>query len=231
MKFIIIGLGNFGSSLSIKLVELGHEVIGADIDMNKVNAMKDHLTFCMNLDATDVNAIGNLPLKESDVVIITIGEDEGASIMATAVIKQKFKKRIISRSVSPVQATVMKAMGIEEIVYPEEDAAERLSMRLNIEGVMGYLPIYGEYYIMEVIIPDWLDGQTVVESELIKKYNVLVLTTFKSVEDSNMFWMKHHPEQDIGIARSDTKLISGDVMIAYGHIKDIQRILQKKDNT
>ncbi|MEQ8576912.1 MAG: NAD-binding protein, partial [Fulvivirga sp.] len=37
MKFIIVGLGNFGSALALKLVEEGHEVIGIDTNQNHVN--------------------------------------------------------------------------------------------------------------------------------------------------------------------------------------------------
>ena len=201
MKFIIIGLGNFGSSLAIKLSEMGHEVIGADINMNKVDSLKDRITFCITMDATDEKAVDNLPLRESDVVIIAIGEDEGASIMATAVIKHKFNKRIISRAVSNVQSTVMRAMGVEEIVYPEEDAADRLSMRLNIEGILGHLKIYGDYNIVEAQVPKWLDGKTLEESRLMRDYNIVVLTSFRNVEQSSLLWMRHHPERDVGFAK------------------------------
>ncbi|MEJ2005272.1 MAG: TrkA family potassium uptake protein [Cyclobacteriaceae bacterium] len=228
MKFIIIGLGNFGSSLSLKLTEMGHEVIGADVNLNKVEALKDRLTFCINLDATDENAIDHLPLKESDVVVVAIGENEGDSILATAIIKQKFSKRIISRAVTKVQSTVMRAMGIDEIIFPEEDAADRLAMRLNIEGIMGHLKIYGDYNIVEAMVPDWLDGKTLHEAELMKNYNILVLTSFKNVENTSVLWMRHHPERDVGIARSDTVLNSGDVMVVYGHLKDIRKMLEKE---
>jgi len=34
MKYIIIGLGNFGASLSIKLTASGNEVIGIDTKMS-----------------------------------------------------------------------------------------------------------------------------------------------------------------------------------------------------
>jgi trk system potassium uptake protein TrkA len=198
-----------------------------DIDMAKVESLKDHLTFCINMDATDERALGNLPLKECDVVIIAIGENEGDSILATAIIKQKFSKRIISRAVSRVQSTVLRAMGIEEIVFPEEDAADRLAMRLNIEGILGHLKIHGDYNIVEAKIPEWLDGKTLEEAKLMKDYNILVLTTFKNAEDASLLWMRHHPKRDVGIAKSDTVLNKGDVMVVYGHLKDIQKVLEK----
>jgi trk system potassium uptake protein TrkA len=38
MKFIIIGLGSFGASLAQKLTYMGHEVIGVDSKMSKVDS-------------------------------------------------------------------------------------------------------------------------------------------------------------------------------------------------
>mgnify|MGYP006189647447 CR=1 FL=1 len=43
MKYIIIGLGNFGAALGIRLTALGHEVIGVDNDMKKIDAVKDKM--------------------------------------------------------------------------------------------------------------------------------------------------------------------------------------------
>lgn len=36
MKFIIIGLGNFGFALAEKLTQQGHEVIGVDKNIDKI---------------------------------------------------------------------------------------------------------------------------------------------------------------------------------------------------
>ena len=48
MKYIIIGLGNFGASLAEKLTEMGNEVIGVDVSMSKVEAIKDRITHAVN---------------------------------------------------------------------------------------------------------------------------------------------------------------------------------------
>jgi trk system potassium uptake protein TrkA len=93
MKYIIIGLGNFGTTLCTSLTAMGHEVIGVDKDMQKVNQVKDRVTHGICLDSSDMHAITTLPLKDADIVIVCIGEDIGASILTTAILKQhKVKK-------------------------------------------------------------------------------------------------------------------------------------------
>jgi len=100
MKYIVVGLGVFGSSIAQKLAEMGNEVIGVDLSMSKVEGIKDKITHAISLDATDIEAVKNLPLDDTDVVIIGIGQDKAANIMASALMKQMHVKRLISRTVS-----------------------------------------------------------------------------------------------------------------------------------
>src|SRR5690606_36264603 len=118
MKCIVLGLGHFGRSLAIHLTELGHEVIGADKRIAIVEQLKDKITHTVCLDSTDKEAVTALPLRDSDAVIVAIGEDEGASLMTTALVKQLGVKRIIGRVVSDLQRTVMEAMDIDEYIMP-----------------------------------------------------------------------------------------------------------------
>lgn len=72
MKFIIIGLGNFGASLAMKLTAQGNEVIGVDIKLERITALKEHITHTIAIDASDPVAFTSLPLKNTDVVIVAI---------------------------------------------------------------------------------------------------------------------------------------------------------------
>ena len=69
MKYIIIGLGNYGHVLAEELSALGHEVIGADISTSRVESLKDKVAASFVIDATDEQALSVLPLKNVDVVI------------------------------------------------------------------------------------------------------------------------------------------------------------------
>ena len=112
MKCIIIGLGNFGMALAQRLTAMGYEVIGVDKDIDKVNAYKDSIknTICLNLN--NEQAARNLPLKDADLNIVSLGKDAGASILTVAILKQNGAKRIIVRAISTLHKTVLEAMGI-----------------------------------------------------------------------------------------------------------------------
>ena len=229
MKYIIIGLGNFGASLAEKLTAMGNEVIGVDTNMGKVELIKDKITHSVNLDSTDITAVSNLPLKDTDVVIVGIGEDKGANILATALMKQFKVKRLISRAVSPLQEMVLEAMGVDEIIHPEEETAERWAKKLNLQGVVDSFELNKDYSIVETTIPEEYEGKTLLEVDLRKKYDLIVLTTIKMVTEDNMLGAAREVAHVQGVASAQTILKSGDIMVIYGHNKDIKRLLKEKN--
>ncbi len=230
MKCIIIGLGNFGSALGDKLTQLGHEVIGVDQNMQKVEAYKEILTHTIQLDCTDPQAVKVLPLRDANLVMVCIGEEEGANIMATALMKQMKVKRLISRSVNPLHGTVLEAMGIEEIVHPEEETAERWAQKINITGVLESFELAEDYNIVEAEVPESFVGKSLEEIGLTRTYHVLVLTTIKSRKEKNLIGATKEVKEVQGVATSATVLKKDDILVLYGNIRDIKTLLKKEYN-
>ena len=230
MKYLIVGLGNFGASLAEKLTSQGNEVIGIDTRMNKVDALKEKVSHTICMDATDEFTVTGLPLKDTDVVVVAIGEDQGANIMVTALFKNLEVKRLISRAINPLHEKVLKAIGVDEIVHPEEETAERWAKKLCLSGVVDSFELSDDFSIVEINLPPEYIGQKISEIGIRKKYNLLVLTTIKSsvVESSIGYSSKVHKVQ--GVASPDLILEKDDILVVYGSNKDIQMLLKKKFN-
>ncbi len=77
------------------------------------------------MDSTDEFTVSGLPIKETDIFVVAIGEDQGANVMTTALLKNLQVKRLISRAINPLHEKVLQAIGVDEIVHPEEETAER----------------------------------------------------------------------------------------------------------
>ena len=155
-KYIVIGLGNFGASLAEKLTQEGNEVIGVDASMTKVESMKDKVSHVIRLDATDQYTVSGLPIGDTDAVIVAIGEDQGANIMATAIMKNLKARRLISRAITKLHESVLQAIGVDEIVHPEEETAERWAKKLCLKGLVDSFELAGEFSIVEVAVPGLL---------------------------------------------------------------------------
>src|SRR5690606_35962838 len=119
-------------------------------------------------------------------VIIAIGEDIGASIMSTAIFKQLKSKRIIARAINDLHETVIQAIGVDEIIHPEEETADRLSKRLEMKGVLDSLEISDEYNIVEVKVPERYVGMTVAKADVRKEYYLNILTIIKIEQRKNL---------------------------------------------
>ncbi len=226
MNYLVIGLGNFGASLATQLTNLGHEVIGLDKRMEKIEFYKDEITQTICADCTDFHVISDLPVKDADAVIICIGENEGENIMATALMKQLNAKRIISRAVSPLHETVLQAMKIEEIVHPELDSAERLAKNLHHEDYIDSFQLAGDFTIVKAKVPGKYAGRSLKDMDLRKSHNITVLTTIVSTRKKNILGMQRTVQEVKEVAHAETVLNKDDIVVVYGRTKDIANFLE-----
>ena len=227
MKYIVLGLGHFGRSLAVHLTELGHEVIGVDVKITIVEQLKEKITHTVCLDSTDKEAVSSLPLKDSHAVIVAIGEEEGASLMTVAVLKQLKVKRIIGRVVSELQKTVLEAMEIAEYIMPEEEAAERLAMRLDNIDIVDSFKVSDKYSIVETKVPARYNGMNLREADLTNKYKVIVLTTIKVENQEGKDGLNKVSKEASGIAQFDTKLLENDLLVLFGELANITKLIEK----
>jgi len=228
MKFIIIGLGQFGSSLAEKLTNMGHEVIGVDKDIDKVELVKDKVTNAICVDCSNQDSVSNLPLKNTDVVVVGIGEDEGANLLATALLKRMNVPRLISRSVSQIHETILEAMEVNEIVRPEEETAERWAKKLTATGMLDSFELTDNYSIVEVKVPAKFAGRTIGDIGFNRDYSVIVLTIMKNVKGKSILGLFRKAAKLTieGVATAHTVLQEDDVMVLFGCNEDIRRLVE-----
>ncbi|MEC5157269.1 potassium channel family protein [Chryseobacterium sp. MP_3.2] len=227
MKYIVIGLGNFGLSLAEKLTKFGNEVIGIDNSMSKVEAVKERISHAICMDATDEYTMNGLPFKDTDVVIIAIGEDTGANIMATAMVKKLHPNRIISRAISGIHETILEAMDVQTIIHPEEETAERWAKKLSLKGMVESFELSINYSIAEIAIPDKLVGKTIEEVGFRNNYNLVCVTIIKKMADKNIFGKVKRVNRIQGVVTTDTVLESADILVIYGENEDIKKFIKE----
>jgi trk system potassium uptake protein TrkA len=179
------------------------------------------------MDATDELSIGKLPLNNTDIVIVSIGENEGANIMATAIFKNRNVKRLISRSINSLHENVLQAIGVSEIIRPESESAERWTKKLNVKGVVDSFELNKEYSIIEVITPAELVGKTFEEIEFKKRHNILVMTIIQNKEEASFLGQYKIVPQVQGFPSSATVIQTNDVLVIYGANDDIYKFLKK----
>ncbi len=172
-----------------------------------------------------MNAIKNLPLSDTDIAIVAIGENEGASIMTTANLKTLNVKRIISRSISSTQETVLEAMGVHEIIQPEQDSADRLAKKLNLKLAVESFDLDQDYSIVELSIPNHLVGKTLSELNLRSESGVNIVTIIRKKEKKNLLGVNRMVYVSEGVVGPNTMLQEDDLLVVFGSNENIMKFV------
>lgn len=123
MKYLVIGLGNFGSTLATTLTDMGHSVIGVDNNEHRVEDIKDRIDLAYIMDTTERVSLRSLPLEEIDGVIVAIGQSMDSSLRTVAALKELNVKSITARALDTTHSSILKAMNINKILIPESYVA------------------------------------------------------------------------------------------------------------
>lgn len=123
MKYLVIGLGNFGRTLAETLTDKGHDVIGVDYNEHCVEEIKNRIAVAYIMDATERAALQALPLDEIDCAVVAIGQSMDYSLRAVAALKELSVKRVYARALDKTHKSILGAMNIQKIFMPESYAA------------------------------------------------------------------------------------------------------------
>lgn len=221
-QFAVIGLGRFGYSVAEELVKKGSEVLAIDRDDTKVQGISDLATFAVQCDATDERALKAVSIQNVDVAVVSIGENIEASILIVQTLKEMGIKSIIAKAVTNTHGRILTNLGVNEVIYPERDAAIRLAHRLVSPNVLEYLELAPGYSIEEVTIPDRLAGLRLQEAQLGEQYRLNVIGIKKQVTRMVKGRMMKDEIFNFTPAREDV-IEKGDVLVVIGKEEDLDR--------
>jgi trk system potassium uptake protein TrkA len=226
MKYIVIGLGYFGSKLATNLTSMGHEVIGIDNHFERLEELKNSVTTVMKMDATNVNAVKTLPLNDTDAVIVAIGEDVGSSILTASILKNLNVKRIIVRAINQVHQNILNQIGIEEVVLPLEDSAMHVASMLQLKNTLRLTELNDDYAVAEIIVPPKYIGHAVETISINERFNLKLIAVKVAPKEgflSSIFRRNYRVE--ISFDPFET-LKEKDVLVLAGKIADIKQFVE-----
>ncbi|MFN3071921.1 potassium channel family protein [Serratia sp. J2] len=159
-QFAVIGLGRFGSTASLELIRLGHQVLGVDAEPKYINRLADRLSYAVIADATDEQALAELDLCRYDAVLVAIGENLEASILCVLHLKNLGVQQLWVKASSKPHHSILSRLGVSRIIHPEEEMGIKVAQALVYPMINQYLFLGHNLYLVEVRVDRHLEGTT-----------------------------------------------------------------------
>ena len=180
---IVIGLGQFGTSVALALAERGVEVLAIDADEDKVQSISSHVADSMCFDATDEDALAHTAPGQRDVCLCAIGDEaKDASIICTALLRQAEAPRIIARANDEIHARILRLVGAHSVVNPERAFGERFASQIVHAGIKGELSLGEGVLVSEVETPSPFVGQSLEQLRLPRRFGVTVVAVRRATD-------------------------------------------------
>ncbi|KAF0135067.1 MAG: ktrC [Candidatus Saganbacteria bacterium] len=207
-QFAVLGLGRFGQKVAKELCMRGQEVVVMDKDESKVNVIKDMVTHAYIGDMTDESAMREANVQNCEVVVIGQSSNIESNLLAAQLCKELAVKQLVVKAQSTLHGKILKKLGVDMIVFPEQDTAVKLADKLTLRGIMDYMEISSEFDVIEMKAPPDFVNKKLKDLNLRKKYNVNVLAIRRGSES-------------IMSPDGETTILAEDILIMLGNIQSM----------
>ena len=206
---VVIGLGRFGKSLALELMEEGTEVLGIDEDHKPVQALAGRLTHVVEADSTNEEALRQLSVHEFDRAVVGIGSDLEASILTSSILVNFGIRNIWAKAISHSHARILSQLGVHHVVRPEHDMGKRVA-HLVRGRMLDYIEFDDGFAIAKIHAPERIHNSTLAAAGVRETFGVTVVGLKRA-------------NQDFQHATPSTQVLPGDLLIVSGPTHDIQR--------
>ncbi len=202
--YVVIGLGRFGSALARQLCKLGAEVLAMDVRSALVQQVAGDVTQAVVGDAQDKDVLRSLGVRNFDCAIIAIGDNLGASVLIAMNLKELGVPYIVCKAHDETHRKVLEKLGVDRVVIPEQEHAQRLGRSLYSHNVLDYIELSEAYGILEVPAPKPWIGKSLKELNVRAKLGVNIIAV-ENGKKTNV-----SPPADYAIREGDLLVVLGD---------------------
>lgn len=198
---LVIGLGRFGSAVSMNLNSLERDILAVEKDPVLV-AQFSPLFPVVEADATRLESLEQLGAGEFSAAVVGVGALE-ASVLITANLVDIGMEQIWAKAVSREQGKILRRIGAQHVIYPEFDAGSRTAHLVD-GRMLDYVEMDREgFSIVKMRPPAEIQGFTLMESDVRRRYGVNILGVIS-------------PGQHFEYAGPDTVVAANDLIIVSG---------------
>ena len=203
-SYFVIGLGLFGQALARQLCKLGADVLAMDMSSQLVQQVAADVTHAVVGDAKDKEVLRALGAKDFDCAVIAIGDDLATSVQVAMNLMELGVPYIVCKAHDETHRKVLEKLGVNRVVIPEQENAQRLGRSLHSHNVLEYIELSEEYGILEVPAPKGWTGKSIRDLNIRAKLGINIIAV-ESGRKTNV-----SPSADYTIQPDDILVVLGD---------------------
>lgn len=219
----VIGLGKFGSTVARELTERGAHVIAVDENKERVESIKESVTYAVVVNSTDESALRAVGIQNVDIAVVCVGEDVEANLLTTLLLKKIGVNKIWARAISPLQQEILKTMEVDNIINLEEEMGVLVANSLVSRSISKCIPITPGHSIAEVKVPKNLLGRNIRELRLRESFKLNIVAIKKKKPQINSLGERTFEDYMEHVPSPDDPLIETDILMVIGKDEDIEK--------
>jgi trk system potassium uptake protein TrkA len=212
-SFLVIGAGRFGKSVAQTIYAAGHDVMVVDKDETLIQQISSEVTDAITADITSESCVKALGVRDFDAVVLAIGFDIQASIMAAILLIEKEAKYIVAKAQTDLHGKVLDKIGVNRVIYPERDMGHKIARSLIAPTIIDMIELSDDYSVVEVKAPPEMVGKTLLELNLRARYGISVIA----------FRRNSGGKTNISPVADDI-VKENDIIVAIGENKSLQKL-------
>ncbi len=201
----IIGAGRFGLTLAESLAHTGADVLLIDRNRPATQQASEFAT-ALQGDATQPHVLEEAGFGSCDVVVVAIGSNMEASVMATANCKELGVPRVVSKATSELHGKILRRIGADTVIYPDRDSAHRLSLSIMNHQAIDLFEVSEGYSLAEIAPTADVAGKSLAESDFRRKTGLTVLCVRRFADEARKKTVVLVPKAE-DVIREDDRLI------------------------
>lgn len=173
-KYLIIGYGKFGKGFAHKLLAENireSNIYIVDKNQERLDYAKQIFTNIFKTNISDFDTINSFDINDIDVVVIGMSDIE-ESLMIAANCKKYNDKRYYAKSKNDVHSKLLKTLGVDETVIPEEEIGSKLAYKSLFKNNVDITDISTNYNIVHFKVTNpKVVGKTVIDLNIRKMFD------------------------------------------------------------
>lgn len=226
-QIAVIGLGNFGTTVARELTEKGAQVIAIDKRKQRVEELKDSVSYAVALDTIDKDALRSVGIQDVDIAVVCIGEGIEANLLTTLLLKKLGVKKIWVRAISPLQQEILKTLEVDEIMNLEEEMGKIVARSLVSPGISKHIPLSSGHSIAEIKVPECFVGKTIRQINPREKFSVNIVAIKKKTPKINELGERIFEESIEDVPSPNEPLEEEEILLVVGMDENIKRFSSK----